>query len=731
MDRFQPISLTTSSLGAHLAPSEEVVTLCASVGLYSGPTKSLPHSSGTVYLTSHRLFYIDDKEPHKHSCHLDLDLVKNSEYYAGFLKSSPKVTLGLRSAERDADLPTPSSSSSRSQSNNNSRANLAARINSPAPSPSPRKSTSSLSATQHQDWRLNATVQDVGSSPLPKTTWICRVCAFSNPIDQVRGAGVALKCQLCGVPRDNEEIEADPRAANSHQAVPSPSPSPAPTAAVAGDNDGVSCPVCTFSNHPSMVRCEMCDTPLGSIDVNALQTAARVENGRNKTNGQRVEPSTSTRRKNDFHPVVSLDDALVDDGDEDDDDDYGTALPAEKHDSVRLSFRKGGDKAFYGLLKSTLRMKAWKRSREEGESSMSGAYRNIDGRDPGAVGSSTPNAVSASRRVGIEGIFSTMELQSREENQGMQDAIKDLEALMGQAKKMVEFAESLNAKLTKQEAARAGSQERGESPGAGDEAAATLIRSSLLRLGLPTPALTPDMARDEAEYHRGLARELGGLLYDFNTSGTSNGAVKGPHDQGRGLMGRGEVLASLESSATAKQRAKWRDQGGRGIVALDEAWCIWNRARGVALLSPSTLLAVANTHLPQWTSPPISMRTFRSGLRVLVTPRFDDQRFLERVLSELARRRTEQNKVVGISTMDIARTEEAPLTLIQEMLEAVETGWGRLVRDDGGAGESSSTGTTVWYRDEISSFDWDAWVQSRETVDSIHASQSSSNSSIL
>lgn len=718
MDRFQPVSLTTSSLGAHLTPAEEVVTLCASVGLYSGPTKSLPHSSGTVYLTSHRLFYIDDKDPHRHSGHLDLDLIKNSEYYAGFLKSSPKVTLGLRTVEP----PLSNASSSRSQSgsrNNNSsplRATTPARQDSASPIPSPKKSTSSsVPTSQQQDWRLNATVQDLGCTPLPKTSWVCRVCAFNNAMEQTRGPGVVLICKLCGVSQDPSEVM------KAASAIPDASPGPKDRSAlrtgadavtptsmgVTSSDSGVLCPVCTFGNHPSMVRCEMCDTPLGSIDVNAMQgTTRQLENGRNRPNG--------------FYPVVSLDDALAGSGGEengidDEGDDYGTSLPVEKHDSVRLSFRKGGDKAFYGLLKTTLQRKAWKAAPKDTVTIMSGAYRNIDGRDPGAASGTV--LASTSRRVGIEGIFSTMEMQSREDNQGMQDALKDLEALMSQAKRMVDFAESLNAKLSRQEAMRnaQGPNERGEGyVGKDEEAAATLIRSSLLRLGLPTPALTPDMARDEAEYHRGLARELGGLLYDSS----ENNFAKRPNDQGKGLMGRGRVLVRPDStSLPGAKDVHETERGGRGIVALDEAWCVWNRARGVALLPPSTLLTVASSHLNQWTSPPISMRTFRSGLRVLVTPQFDDARFLGRVLGDLRRRHDAQAGTGSMSTMEIARSEGAPLALIQEMLEAVEVGLGQLVRDDGSNDSSSnaSAGTTMWYADEISAFDWDAWVQCRDT----------------
>lgn len=77
----------------------------------------------------------------------------------------------------------------------------------------------------------------------------------------------------------------------------------------------------------------------------------------------------------------------------------------------------------------------------------------------------------------------------------------------------------------------------------------TLLRTSLVQLGLPTPALTQDMVRDDRLYLEGLARELGTLLV--------------------GRDGKGGLME------------------GRGVVGLDEVWVIWMRARGVGESLPS------------------------------------------------------------------------------------------------------------------------------------------------
>lgn len=59
--------------------------------------KAMNHQSGTIHVSSHRLFFIDNQT---NSFALDLSLVTKTEYYAGLFTSSSKVTLHL-----DAETP--------------------------------------------------------------------------------------------------------------------------------------------------------------------------------------------------------------------------------------------------------------------------------------------------------------------------------------------------------------------------------------------------------------------------------------------------------------------------------------------------------------------------------------------------------------------------------------------------------------------------------------------------
>lgn len=236
-----------------------------------------------------------------------------------------------------------------------------------------------------------------------------------------------------------------------------------------------------------------------------------------------------------------------------------------------------------------------------------------------------------------------------------------------------------------------------------------MIRSTLVQLGLPAPALTADMVRDETKYHQGLAQELGHLL-------------TGSKGSGQGLM-------------TGKE--------GRGIIGLDEVWGLWMRARGVgelevesmwsyvvangwmsiALLPPSTLIAIL-PYIPSATSPPIHLLSLPSSLKVLHTPSFAPPAMLARLLSRLdpdkiptnGQYETPENQLAAkdnslseaeesLSLIEISSYESIPIGLAKELMESIERlsppeglreVFG-LVRDD-----QASGGSTRWYRDIIS-----------------------------
>ncbi|KAN0118246.1 EAP30/Vps36 family domain containing protein [Russula decolorans] len=410
-------------------------------------------------------------------------------------------------------------------------------------------------------------------------SWQCDVCDYFNP----PGASpTGAKCALCGVPRPKalSATLTPPRAASAPPSSTYLSPS-SPTPPISQAKE-IGCPACTFLNRPSLAECEICGTALPKV----ASVSSRSETPK---------------------PEGAGDDSTI----------------------VRLSFRRGGDKALYAALKRSTLGRAWQTN---------------------AIGQRT--ASSTSERFGIDGLVRGVESSTQSAQLDMNDALKDLDALMVKAREMVRLAGELNDRLT------AVTELDASSSGAEPETA-TFIRSSLAQLGLRMAdvPVTLDMARDEKRWYEQLARELAAVLQG---SGGKNGA---------GMM------------------------GDRGIIPLDEVWGGWNRARGVALLTPSQFLQVV-PHLPTYTDPIITERTFHaSGLRVLHTPTYTLAAFAARLhgMLLLSGART---------TLEIAQEEGVPIGLASEMVDEAEAK-GVVCRDEAEHGEIR------WWMNVFQGYVWD------------------------
>ncbi|KAJ7740907.1 EAP30/Vps36 family-domain-containing protein [Mycena maculata] len=293
---------------------------------------------------------------------------------------------------------------------------------------------------------------------------------------------------------------------------------------------------------------------------------------------------------------------------------------------IKISFRKGGVQAFYNILRRSLKSKAWEAG--PGNSTASALT------DP-----STTDA----NRSGITGILRNVENTAQGRETDMNNAFQDLEALSVKAKDMMRLAADLNERLTASSttAATASSAFADDAlvPSTEPEEA-TFIRSSLSQLGLQmanTP-VTLDMMNDERRWIEQLARELAGVLQGAPSAREAHGMMK-----------------------------------ERGIIALDEVWGGWNRARGVALIPPATLLQVV-PHLPTCTNPTIRIRTFASGLSVLHTPPYTHVAFAARLSGLLALSGPK-------TTTEVAQDERITVGLAAEMIAAVEAD-GDICRDD-------------------------------------------------
>ncbi|KAF9566050.1 hypothetical protein CPC08DRAFT_704135 [Agrocybe pediades] len=448
----------------------------------------------------------------------------------------------------------------------------------------------------------------------------------------------ARVCALCGVPRTAVPTPTASVSA-SHQVSSS-----LPTSALASSTSLPSASSPNSTATQTSIACPAC-TFLNHPSLRACEICS-TELPRPPKGQLRSAPSS--------RPITP---------DLDDDDDESPKM-------IKISFRKGGDKPFYAALKRSLKSKAWE---ENGIGMSSTQDANSINPDRNAVG-----------RLGITGILRTVEYSANSRETHMRDALQDLEALMVKAKDMVKLAAELNEKLTAASTTTAATATAATTDFSGSSAPvptlvssepeeATFIRSSLSQLGLQmanTP-VTLDMIKDERRWFEELARELAHVL-------------QGPPD----LNIDGATLGGLMKD--------------RGIIALDEVWGGWNRARGVALIPPSTLLQVI-PHLPAYTNPTIRHRAFASGLNVLHTPPYTTAAFSSRLSGYLMLNGPK-------TTIEISLEENLTVALTSEMIDAAELDGG-VCRDDSGAsisGGGSGTGVELrWWANLFHGYIWD------------------------
>ncbi|KAF4988880.1 hypothetical protein FGRMN_9496 [Fusarium graminum] len=525
------IDLTTALRPSYL-PDEVLLFVQDNVGLYEGKFKLPNQQNGQVYLTSHRVCYVDKQEPRKHSVALDLKDVERYEFYAGFLKSSAKVTLFPKPPKR-------SSYHSRALSN----ASASHRNTSGSPG--------------HPDSAYRAPPEP---PVVTSATWVCTICTFSNPVPSnfdptSANAHTPLPpCLACGIkPTLSHVLKAAISGASNRSAAPATLNSPLPLrpghtdtqllsenlestptvnlpSTSSGTNSSASfqCPRCTFSNHPSLMTCEICGAPLLSENIpSPIQPSSASDTIRTDSPGPVLDPIKSNKNGNDAP------------------------------ESVKISFRRGGEKIFYERLKGSMTQRKWllrdappapnSRATDEGSNDASGGAPS--GRTKG---------------VGIAGL-EQLGLNMRKNNELLiGSAFEDLEALMSSAKEVIALAERF-----------ARQKNNGQGNTSAEENA--ILAESASQLGLVTTKDIVGGGSSESLYLSELARNLAEFLTD-----DSRGVLK---------------------------------KAG-GIITLVDLWAMFNRARGgVELVSPADFEKAARL----WSKLklPVRLRTFRSGVMVV------------------------------------------------------------------------------------------------------------------
>ncbi|PLB50589.1 vacuolar protein sorting protein [Aspergillus steynii IBT 23096] len=453
---FKPLDLTTA-LRPLLLPDETLLFVQDAVGLYEGKYKIPNYQNGHAYLTSHRVCYVAVDDPRKHSVAVDLKEIDRADYQAGFLKSSAKITIYPKPLKNNLDRSRGAGASpSRSQS---------ARSQSPLPQ---------VSGPQ---------IKPPTSQPV-NATWICPICSFANPVPSNFDPSTATTstsippCLACGIkPPFTTILKAAIAAAASregpgmNQVTPrlgheSLAPSGSTRSTVSAQpGTPISCPRCTFVNHPSLLECEICSAPLAT--AGALRPTGGDDN-----------------RSESPAPFFE----------------QGTIKNTEITSCFKLSFRGGGEKTFHERLKGTLIQRKWL------------LYDAPPVPQQPARSTPSPNlAVTApldeilpvqtrSPAVGIAGL-EQRGLEARRNNEMViGNAFEDLEALMASAKQIVALAETL-------------ARESGMANDENSLEASTVLSESAAALGMIT---TKDMLGSGAEnlYLSELSRNLAEYLTD-------------------------------------------------------------------------------------------------------------------------------------------------------------------------------------------------------------------------
>jgi ESCRT-II complex subunit VPS36 len=170
--------------------------------------------------------------------------------------------------------------------------------------------------------------------------------------------------------------------------------------------------------------------------------------------------------------------------------------------------------------------------------------------------------------VGIDGLEkANVALMARNDRVLREESFQDLEALMGRAKSLIALAEQFASRVASLPAS-----------GAGAEARRALAESSEL-LGLQSSIVSREVAGGQEAYLNELARQVA----EFLTSPAEGGSL---------LKREG------------------------GIIPLIDLFALYNRARGVALVSPVDLVGACGMF--ERLRMAIRVKTFRSGLIVIM-----------------------------------------------------------------------------------------------------------------
>lgn len=221
-----------------------------------------------------------------------------------------------------------------------------------------------------------------------------------------------------------------------------------------------------------------------------------------------------------------------------------------------------------------------------------------------------------------------MEQQNKRTEQQLNEAFSDLNSLMDKAREMVDLAEKFAEKLKKSNEKSSSSASSADHQSESDE-----MDNMLVNLGLSS-IVTKQSAGNL--FHQQLARQLAEFL-----------------------------PVHLRKN--------------QGIMALSDAFCLYNRARGTDLISPDDMYRACC--LFDRLNLPLVLKKFESsGVIVIQDSEMTDERMAERIV-RLIESDEEYREQQCVSAVDVAHSLKISVILAQQQLLSAES-TGVLCRDE-------------------------------------------------
>lgn len=476
------------------------------------------------------------------------------------------------------------------------------------------------------------------------------------------------------------------------------------------DPDGFPCPRCTFINHPSLNFCEICGARLVSahlppqlnrvivqdIDTISVNSPASsiggkkkiIEDIKNNINGGYSDSASSSMSVLQYDEDGYIASLL---GSQTPADSFTNSNNTENSNNslinknsasrvFKLSFRSGGDKQFYEALKQAINKKEWLSGKtNEFSSSTDLSLPNktfSDGRHQtssgSTVGSSSATNPVNRLAVGIHGLQLSDESKREKNRQVLGAGLEDLNELMNCAKDLVKLAEDYARFLEQNKSLLNSDDSNGDTSElkAAQEARRSLAYSTQA-LGLSSAVVTKELmgSDDIEEYYAELARQIAEFLTDTKTFYGSTHDYN--NNDGFRPTQRNATNSTIPTSVL--------DREG-GIITLFDLFAVYNRARGVSLISPKDLYNACNKL--QELKLPITLRRFKSGLNVVqesyktpeVIIRNLVQWMQQRGKDYVSQRRREIAEARALKAIFAESSEEATVTSSMKQEEQQEDG---------------------------------------------------------